>query len=108
MSQREIKFRVWDMESKKMSNPFGLAHGDSYIFGNEQVMQFTGLLDEDGTDVFEGDICSNEYVTLEVHYDQGCFYWGREPGIRLSEVVETIQVTGNIYENQGWQADNHK
>jgi uncharacterized phage protein (TIGR01671 family) len=65
---REIKFRAWDKEGKKMSlQPFTLEDifhggGDTYAKqlwerNNRLVfMQFTGLLDKNGVEIYEGDI----------------------------------------------------
>ena len=58
---REIKFRDWDPETKEMR----YFHLDGYdrevhnAYGN--IMQFTGLLDKNGKEIFEGDIISTPY-----------------------------------------------
>lgn len=86
---REIKFRAWDTTKNKMF--YGdnvVAYGDDTfaIFyesnnpctGCAYLMQFTGLLDKNGNEIFEGDI-----VKSVVNYNddgQGifliCFYNG--------------------------------
>jgi hypothetical protein len=65
---REIKFRAWDKEGKKMSlQPFTLEDifhggGDTYAKqlwerNNRLVfMQFTGLLDKNGVEIYEGSL----------------------------------------------------
>ncbi len=67
---REIKFRAWSEELKLMSNPFGLGgYALSYYtdeFENfpkhlksltdEAVMQYTGIQDANGTEIYEGDL----------------------------------------------------
>ena len=60
---REIKFRVWDKEEKRMLCPAWLhraaiswEHGCSILIGNYLPMQFTGLTDKAGREIYEGDI----------------------------------------------------
>lgn len=51
---REIKFRAWDLE--KMSAPFPL--GSILIGGwtSAVIMQYTGLHDQNGKEIYEGDV----------------------------------------------------
>ena len=80
---REIKFRAWDLLNKSMCEVVELswmksglrAYGPGYHIGNEWVtydgpddikssivlMQFTGLLDSEGKEIFEGDIVNFNY-----------------------------------------------
>lgn len=50
MSQRKMKFRIWDMDLKSSHH-----HADPFGVGRE-VNQFTGLLDKNGQEIYEGDI----------------------------------------------------
>lgn len=70
---RSIKFRVWDKETKEMQpvaaidwrngaildiSTGGVGYGVSYhnLPGRYELMQFTGLLDMNGSEIYEGDI----------------------------------------------------
>jgi hypothetical protein len=122
--KREIKFRAWDFEAKEMiypSLPFnekyvlqlnceymGEFNGKTYDTIKMPLMQFTGLKDRHGKEIYEGDIlklgdtCSfvvwcldrwrfNSYMergTLELYP-----YVDRTNGKEIAEVI------GNIYEN---------
>ena len=58
---REIKFRIWSLEAKEMFEDFPLVREDKYLNDvladeNYIFMQFTGLLDKNGKEIYEGDI----------------------------------------------------
>ena len=118
---REIKFRAWDKERGKMCftnnggiNSYHIAwfpsqttnvpalYRDSNLVDECVIMQYTGLKDKNGKEIFDGDIvdingCKNRVV--EWDEDWCGFYLSRElnpVGYFLSEEYEII---GNIYEN---------
>lgn len=108
------KFRAWDKETKTMN---GMA--EIYRNRNQEIelhprdeniilMQSTGLVDKEGTEVFVGDIikctrgCPHE-VYIEKEY--GGTYIGGMPAIYLKGLLsgyawtEHEEIIGNIYEN---------
>jgi uncharacterized phage protein (TIGR01671 family) len=125
---REIKFRAWNTAAKAMlhfENPKGIADGGDrygmflpaieskmYIGGNYEIMQYTGLKDKNGKEIYEGDIVkiSGPYFRKSIQeimligYDTSRAWFGvvdvlHTVSLSAFDNEKDIEVIGNIYEN---------
>jgi uncharacterized phage protein (TIGR01671 family) len=110
---REFKFRVWD-DVNMFAFDFndvriGILDPTGYGVSEPVIMQYTGLKDKNGKEIYEGDVIqykdtiNNGYRDIEVTrkekvaYGLGCFSGGFEES--LASVRKKSIVIGNIYEN---------
>lgn len=104
--EREIKFRAWDGQ-QMLFTPTSTNYALHRFFGfidNLEVMQFTGLKDKNGKEIYEGDIMKKTYGAsiplFEVSYHVERGLWIQNDGYNepLCEVYRMCEVIGNIFE----------
>jgi len=117
---REIKFRAWDEQRKEfMDNNIFFVYGNGDIgftwsFPIAQkytekppravLMQYTGLKDKNGKEIYEGDIIKGyEYIrTIQYRESFGAFraMSTQSRGVPLyKSTLENMEIIGNTYEN---------
>lgn len=128
---RTIKFRAWDKKLKLFDDELFLAlHGKLYDHAKEEfdtpnieidyvesksryeLMQYTGLKDKNGTEIYEGDILSTDldrpYLIVEFRngafmfqcHDNGKDYYDFMATTgENSNFTKYHEVIGNVYEN---------
>jgi uncharacterized phage protein (TIGR01671 family) len=110
---REIKFRAWDASTKQMFENVQNSNGfDSWLHQPDcTVMQYTGLKDKNGKEIYEGDIVigdlRNEFGSLQEDV-RGQIAWNiksagfvtKIPGEEQTYFIgKYVEIIGNIYEN---------
>ena len=130
---RKIKFRAWLKEERKMVNVETLFIGINRLcFGNSktedlffrdfeevELMQYTGLKDKNGKEIYEGDIVlvklggtSTWYKTV-VKFKEGAFIASLIDGEDYIYIFNRgfdsndFEIIGNIYKNKNLLEENN-
>ena len=119
---REIKFRAWNGERMRHPSEFWIsADGTPAAYNSDgnfrfvgwKLMQYTGLKDKNGVEIYEGDIVQSSFgippirVRARVYFEDGCFSINTkdaDPNITtlihfMDCLNDEVEVIGNIYEN---------
>lgn len=114
MKQREIKFRAWDSDEKYMQYDF---QSPTRPPADYVVMQYTGLKDKNGKEIYEGDICKMKFggigdeFLISIRWDWSGANWqfndhtSFDDGVGLGKwdfkvgIANDSEIIGNIYEN---------
>lgn len=122
---RVIKFRAWDRKLKKFMGNGDIVcsnYGDTQITANPnsidyihdsthdyyeasrwEITQFTGLLDKNGTEVFEGDVIEFLLAPVELNHASSSDMFGTEPQnswLECTQATYPVRASAEIFYNE--------
>ncbi len=94
--KRIIKFRAYTEISNEV---LGMKYDVPHNY-NDTVMQFTGLLDRNGKEIYEGDVVKEpDTPNREITFKDGSFMMTMDDGQRYLPAIGRREILGNIYEH---------
>jgi len=114
MENKILKLRAWDVKNKKMFSPFDGELSDFFLdieFRSRHykskfvLMQWTGLKDKHGTDIYQGDllrVIADEYGYGETSYEGIVKVTSEICGFRLEPISPTLEErsdSGKFWDN---------
>ncbi|MEK6782417.1 MAG: YopX family protein [Bacteroidota bacterium] len=106
---RKIKFKAWDKEARLLMRLNSIECQKGELFKKDHILlQFTGLLDKEGEEIYDRDV-------LLIHYEKFMVFWNEEkngwffssiekPGMQepfLGNMAEKMKRFCSYFELQG-------
>ena len=113
MTQQKVKFRAWDGIEKKMVYDVIIANGKAFYklpsglpggVISPEPLQFTGLHDKNGKEIYKGDMVKDRAGLGEIIFEEGQFvirwlFENTKETWQMDRKFKDSEVIGNIYEN---------